>query len=302
MPSPYSRISFGKDHTAVIWAMHHKEATTFVKLYQQHTMSSSGSKSSLMGLSCRDHLVMIWALLVRVSSFSAVSPSRTRPKFSEGSSTTTSGPWRGSKIWNVILLPCLVAESHTWNHVKWNPSSHPHCLFFLHLDVQFIHSWICSLLKAIPVCRVTHQETCICNDQWLMARIVSLTEEHQHEKKRGFFSKNSSQNPSHSYLQPWYHPRLLRVWLWTNCFWVASKCIRLMLSQSFLVSMRVLQYSDTHSNVWTLQCQIQPLKSLHKKRKAAINLYIHTHSKRFNTFTAPACNISGLKSAHIQCL
>ena len=91
-----------------ICAVHYKEATIFVKLCKQCTMSSSGSKSSLIGLSCRDHLVMIWALLVRVSSFSAVSPSRTRPKFSEGSSTTTSGPWRGSKIWNVILLlPCL---------------------------------------------------------------------------------------------------------------------------------------------------------------------------------------------------
>ena len=149
--------------------------------------------------------------------------------------------------------------------------SHLDCLFFLHLGVKFIPSWIDSLLKAIRVCCVTHQETCICNEQWLMARIVSLTEEHQDEKEKKKASKPKLLL-SPAMVSPQVTSTLALNKLLLGCVEVHQTDVM----SVFSVLMRVLLYSDTHSNVWTLQCQIQPLKSLHKKRKAALNLYTHT--------------------------
>ena len=138
-------------------------------------------------------------------------------------------------MWNGILSPSLLVFSTSW------------CK---------IHSWICSLLNTIPVCCVTHQETCICNDQWLTARIVSLTEEHQREF---FYILKQLSKPksllSPAMVSPQVTSSLALNKLLLGCFEVHQTDVILFC----FVLMRVLHYSDTHSNVWTLQCQIQPL-------------------------------------------
>ena len=63
LPAVYHVIIRLQVHPQKIWAVHYKEATTFVKLHKRHTMSSSsGSNSSSRSLFFKDHLAMTWAV------------------------------------------------------------------------------------------------------------------------------------------------------------------------------------------------------------------------------------------------
>lgn len=72
------------------------------QLNQKTKMRLTSSVSSWSrGLSSSVHFVIICAILVKVSSFSTVSPSRTKPKFKDGSSIVISGPYQSLKLFDI---------------------------------------------------------------------------------------------------------------------------------------------------------------------------------------------------------